>query len=109
MIEAEPVLPSVVAEMVACPSATDVTSPDALVVAQFSSDEDQLTVLPEISFPFASYALAANCTVSPTDTSDAVAGVTTTELTVGDEGGGFGGPLTTSLPQARNTMLGIRA
>ena len=51
---------AIVAEMMADPCATDVTSPDALTVARFWSDEVQVNVLPVSAFPFASNALAAS-------------------------------------------------
>jgi hypothetical protein len=57
-----------VAVMVAVPSATAVTSPvDDNTVATAASDVAQVTVAPLIVSPFASFTVAVNATVSPTE------------------------------------------
>jgi hypothetical protein len=58
--DAEPDMSSVAAVMVVCPFPMEVASPDAFTVAQVSSDDDHVNVLPEIVFPLASSALAVN-------------------------------------------------
>ena len=101
MSVAEPWTPSVVAAMVADPFAMAVTRPEALTVAMFASDDDQVNVLPEIAVPFASCALGVSWTVSPSETSVAVLGVTATEATVGDPACCCPGPVDSSPPQAQ--------
>ena len=46
--------PSAVAIIVTDPFASAFTRPDALTVAMFASDDDQVNVLPEIAVPLAS-------------------------------------------------------
>jgi hypothetical protein len=80
---AVPAALSALAVMVTDPRAAAVTRPDELTVATLLLDEDQVNVLPGIGFPFASCALAESCNASPTYSSVALAGVTTTEATLG--------------------------
>src|SRR6266568_2969116 len=80
VIAAVPLLPSLVAVIVAGPAATAVTSPLALTVATAVLPLDQLIVRPESELPFASFGVAVSCIVWPTCT-DAVAGVTVTDAT----------------------------
>ena len=58
---------SEVAVIVAVPSATAVTSPAEEIAATVVSDVDHATVAPEIAVPPASFTVAVNVTVSPTD------------------------------------------
>ncbi len=60
------------------PLATALTKPEEFTVAVLVLVDDQVNVLPEIELPFASVTLAVSCTVSPSDTRVAEAGVTTT-------------------------------
>jgi hypothetical protein len=53
--------------MVAVPSATAVTSPADDTVATEASDVSQVTVAPLIAVPPASFTVAVNATVSPTE------------------------------------------
>src|SRR6266516_4028233 len=80
VIAAVPLLPSLVAVIVAGPAALPVTSPLALTVASAVLLLAQVTVRPLSGFPFASFGVAVSCTVWPTCT-DAVAGLTVTAAT----------------------------
>ena len=88
-----------VAVIVAVPSPTAVTSPDALTVPTMVLLLAQLTVAPAIAWPFWSRTSARSCTVSPRAVSSAVAGVTITVVGRGGSGGGAGGSVEPS-PQA---------
>src|ERR1051325_3511775 len=65
---AEPVLPPLVAVIVVEPAARAVTSPLPLTVATVVLPLDQVTLLPASGLPAASFRVAVNCTVWPTDT-----------------------------------------
>src|SRR6266516_4470546 len=80
VIAAVPLLPSLVAVIVAGPAALPVTTPLALTVASAVLLLAQVTVRPLSGFPFASFGVAVSCTVWPTCT-DAVAGLTVTAAT----------------------------
>ena len=68
-----------VAVIVAVPSATAVTRPVVdETVAMVVSEEDHATVAPEIAVPPASFTVAVNVTVSPTDARVLVLGDTST-------------------------------
>jgi hypothetical protein len=86
---AVPVMPSTVAEMVADPGATAVTSPEAETVAVALADDVQVVVRPLNALPLASFATAVSCWVPPT-TSDADPGVTSTVATLAGAGGVVG-------------------
>ncbi len=88
---AVPDFPSLEAVIVAVPTATAVTSPDALTVARVASDVDQLNVRPVSAVPAASASAALNCCVAPTTTVGA-AGVTVIDAT------GTGATVTTAVP-----------
>src|SRR5439155_1349285 len=75
-----PVLPSLVAVMVAGPAATPVTSPLPFTVANAVALLDQDTARPGRAVPFASLGVAVSWTVLPASTL-ADAGVTVTEAT----------------------------
>src|SRR5213080_2092251 len=75
-----PLLPSLVAVIVAEPAVTPVTSPLPPTVATALLLLAQVTVRPLSGFPFASFGVAASCTVWPACT-DAVAGLTVTDAT----------------------------
>ncbi len=76
-----PVLPSLVAVIVAVPTATPVTRPLVeLTVATDVLSLDQVTVRPDSEVPLASFGIAVSCTVWPAGT-DADAGVTVTDAT----------------------------
>src|SRR5439155_20839306 len=75
-----PVLPSLVAVMVAGPAATPVTSPLPFTVANAVALLDQDTARPGRGVPFASFGVAVSWTVLPASTL-ADAGVTVTEAT----------------------------
>ena len=64
--------------MVTEPSATAVTSPAEETVAMVVSDVDHATVAPEIAVPPASFTVAVNVTVSPTEDRVFVLGDTST-------------------------------
>ena len=89
----------VLAVIVAVPFATAVTSPDVLTVAMLESDDDQAKVLPGPSG-----VVAVNCTVSPTDTSVLLEGVT---VTVSRAISGETSSVGTSSPQHRFTPTRI--
>jgi hypothetical protein len=75
-----PLLPSLVAVIVAKPAATPLTNPELLTVATAAALVVQVTVLPVSVVPFASFNVVVNCTVAPTCTDDGF-GVTVTEAT----------------------------
>src|SRR5437016_7346533 len=75
-----PLLPSMVAVIVAEPGVTPETSPLLLTVATAVLERDHVTVRPESGFPPASLGVAVSCTVWPACT-EAVAGVTSTDAT----------------------------
>jgi hypothetical protein len=75
-----PLLPSLVAVMVAEPTPTPVTSPELLTVASAVALLPQLTDRPVSGFPLASRGVAVSWTVPPTAT-EAGLGVTDTEAT----------------------------
>src|SRR5690349_20958464 len=77
---AVPLLPSLVAVIVAEPAATPLTRPLLLTVAMVVLLLDQVMLRPVSVFPDASLVVAASCTVAPTLTL-AVAGVTATDAT----------------------------
>src|SRR3989449_3632690 len=80
VIAAVPLWPSLAAVIVAAPALTPVTRPLADTVATAVLPLDQLTVRPVSGLPFASFGVAASCTVCPTNTL-AVVGLTATEAT----------------------------
>src|SRR5438876_232284 len=75
-----PVLPSLVAVIVAGPAATPVTSPLPFTVANAVALLDQVTTRPGRAVPFASFGVAVSWTVLPASRL-ADAGVTVTEAT----------------------------
>src|SRR5439155_23915028 len=75
-----PVLPSLVAVIVAGPAATPVTSPLPFTVANAVASLDQVTARPWRAVPFASLGVAVSWPVLPASTL-ADAGVTVTEAT----------------------------
>src|SRR5438128_1865202 len=75
-----PLLPSLVAVIVAVPGVTPDTSPLLLTVATAVLELDHVTVRPESGFPPASLGVAVSCTVWPACT-DAEGGVTSTVAT----------------------------
>src|ERR1051325_9558480 len=77
---AEPVLPPLVAEIVALPTVTPDTSPEALTAATAPLLVVQVMVRPLSAFPAESRAVALSCSVLPTAT-PAEAGLTVTEAT----------------------------
>ena len=77
---APPILPSLVAVIVADPAATPVPRPLAETVATAPLLVVQVTVRPVSTFPLASLSTAPSCCVAPTDTV-ADAGLTATEAT----------------------------
>jgi len=77
---AVPLLPSLVAVIVAVPAATPVTRPLVLTVATAVLLLAQVIVRPDRELPFASFGVAVSCTVWPTGTL-AVVGLTATEAT----------------------------
>jgi hypothetical protein len=81
-----PVLPELVAVMVADPAAIPATTPAALTAAVEPLLLDHETLCPLISLPCSSFTVADNVVVAPTSTL-AVDGVTATVVTVGPEGG----------------------
>jgi len=68
VIAAVPLFPSLAAVIVAAPVLTPVTRPLADTVATPGLPLNQLTVRPLSRLPFASFGIAASCTVCPTDT-----------------------------------------
>ena len=64
--------------IVAVPSATEVTRPVEETVATPVSDDDQITVAPDMTVPPQSFAVALNVTVSPNDAKVLVPGDTST-------------------------------
>src|SRR5438093_13096111 len=77
---AVPVLPSLVALIVAEPIVTPETSPEPLTVATEVLLLDQVTARPESAVPFASFSVAVSCTVWPCWI-EAVGGLTDTVAT----------------------------
>src|SRR5512133_2227749 len=77
---AEPDLPSLVAVMVALPGPTVVTSPALETVATLPLDVAHVTVRPLNTAPWASFVVAASCTVAPASTLGAF-GETSTDAT----------------------------
>src|SRR5207249_85975 len=78
---AVPATPAAVAVIVALPFATAVTSPPASTRATSGLSAVHVNACPGTTLPFASFATAVNCCVSPSASSVAVAGLTTTEPT----------------------------
>ena len=91
MISEFPVAEPAVAEIVAVPSPTAVTSPEASTVATAGLPVDQVTVTPVITWPFWSRTWAASCRVSPRVVSAALGGLTNTAVARGGSGGEGGG------------------
>src|SRR5207247_9762829 len=60
-----PLLPSLVAVIVADPAATPVTSPLAETVATAGALLDQVTIRPVSTLPAESFVVAVSCTVAP--------------------------------------------
>src|SRR5947208_6172224 len=75
-----PLLPSLVAVIVAEPGVTPETSPLLLTVATAVLELDHVTIRPESGFPPASLGVPVSCTVWPACT-EAEAGVTSTDAT----------------------------
>lgn len=67
---ADPLLPSLVAVIVAVPALTAVTTPLPVTVATFVFDDDQVTVRPASVAPPASLVTADACVAAPTATVD---------------------------------------
>lgn len=103
--DAEPETLAVVAVMFVDPAPLAVTSPVLLTVATELFDETQLKVRPEMAVPSDCLALALSCAVSPSEVALTLAGVTTTDATVGG-GGGVGGGSVGSSPQAQMSTVG---
>src|SRR3990170_3549648 len=82
---AVPLFPSLVAVIVAAPSATPVTRPLDDTVATAVLFDVHVTVRPVRMFPFASLTTALSCCAAPTDTL-ADAGLTATVATAAVEG-----------------------
>jgi len=80
VIEEVPLCPSLVAVIIADPTATAVTSPLPLTVAAEPFELAQVTARPDRGLPFASCGVAVSCTVCPTWI-PAKAGVTATTAT----------------------------
>src|SRR2546425_305862 len=80
VIAVVPLLPSLVAVIVADPAATPVTSPLPLTLATAALLVAHVTTRPDRTLPLASFGTAKSCSVPPTDM-DADAGVTVTEAT----------------------------
>src|SRR2546426_8250427 len=80
MTVALPLLPSLVAVIIADPAATPVTTPLALTVAVAPLLVAHITTRPLSAFPPASLGVAVSCTVCPTVTL-ADAGLTATDAT----------------------------
>jgi hypothetical protein len=100
---ADPVIPSVAADIVADPAPAAVTRPEELTDATPPFDVDHANVLPEIADPSADFAVAESCAVAPTEVSADDPGVTLTEVTVGVPGvpgSGSEGSAAPSFPQA---------
>src|SRR5205814_5068152 len=80
LIDEVPLLPSLVAVIVAEPGVTPETSPLLFTAATAVLELDHVTVRPESGAPFASFGVAVSCTVWPACT-DAEGGVTSTVAT----------------------------
>src|SRR5881628_2579995 len=78
---AAPETPAAVAVISAAPFPTAVARPPASTVATSPSDDVHVNDWPGTTLPFASLATALNCCVSPSTSSVADAGVTTTDVT----------------------------
>src|SRR5439155_1719439 len=78
---AVPETPPVVAVITAVPTASALASPFGSTLAMSGCAEAHVKACPGTGFPFASCATAVNCCVSPSASSVAVAGLTTTEPT----------------------------
>src|SRR5215207_7210075 len=81
----EPVLPSIVAVIVAGPAATPLTRPLLLTVAVAALDVVHVTVFPVSVLPFASRAVAESCAVCPTEMSPEGAETSTVATAGGPE------------------------
>ncbi len=86
LIAAEPLLPSLVAVIVALPGATAVTTPLGETVATCDALEDQVTVRPDSVLPDASRVVAERASVPPTAMVPLL-GLTATEATGAGAGG----------------------
>src|SRR5438094_4656911 len=91
--DAVPLCPSLVAVTIAEPAFTPVTNPFPSTVATAVLLLDQVTTRPDSGLPFASFGVAASCTVCPTCTVGA-AGLTVTAAT----GVGHPATVTVALP-----------
>src|SRR6266571_5325082 len=80
VIAAVPLLPSLVAVIVAGPAALPVTTPLALTVATAVLLLAQVTVRPLSGFPLASFGVAVSCTVWPICTDAAATGTLVTVI-----------------------------
>src|SRR5712692_4274995 len=80
LTEAEPLWPSLVAVIIAAPTATPVTTPLPFTVATAVLLVAHVTTRPLNGLPVASFGVAVSCTVCPTGTL-ADAGLTATEAT----------------------------
>ena len=78
MTEADALAEPEVAMIVADPFAAAVTSPADETVAIVVSDDDHVTVAPEMAVPPASFTVALTVTVSPTDAKVFVVGDSST-------------------------------
>ena len=78
MTEADALAEPEVAVIVADPLATAVTSPADETVAIVTSEDDHVTVAPDIAVPLASFAVALSVAVSPTDAKVLVLGESST-------------------------------
>ena len=99
-----PVIPSLVARIVAEPAATPVTSPLPLTADTPVLLLAQLIARPASTLPFESFGVAASCTVAPTDRL-ADAGVTVTRAT----GTGGGGVEEVTVTTAESFLLPLAA
>ena len=78
MTEADALAEPEVAVIVADPSATAVTSPADETVAIVTSEDDHVTVAPDIAVPPPSFTVALSVAVSPTDAKVLVLGESST-------------------------------
>ena len=97
---ADPDAGPVFAVIVAVPSTTAVTSPDASTVATEVSPLLHVTVAPAITRAFWSRTSAVSCTVAPSAVSSAAAGLTVSVVERPGSGGGVGGAAGLSPPHA---------
>ena len=100
---------SAAAVIVAAPVPAAVTKPDAFTVATAVALLVQVTAAPAIACPFWSRTSARSCTVSPSDASSAVAGVTVTVVGRGGSGGGADGSVAPSAQAAAQATVAIAA